>query len=106
MLTDINQLTEERTLLEDQLARIAGAGDLRETNRMRERLKEIQDQRLSLLTELQRAPAQAVFVFTSYAHEDQGLLEQLKKHLSPLKGLGVIQEWYDREIKAGTEWRG
>jgi TIR domain len=106
MRTAVNQLTEERTLLEDQLARMAGAGDVNEMQRMRERLQEIQDERLSILTGLQRASTQAVYVFTSYAHEDENLLEQLKKHLSPLKRLGVIQEWYDREIKAGTEWRG
>jgi O-acetyl-ADP-ribose deacetylase (regulator of RNase III) len=106
MLTAVSQLTEERALLEDKLAGMAGAGDVRETLRMKERLSEIQDQRVKILTDLHRAPAQAVFVFTSYAHEDQNLLEQLKKHLSPLKRLGVIQEWYDREIKAGTEWRG
>jgi hypothetical protein len=106
MLTAVSQLTEERALLEDKLAGMAGAGDVRETLRMKERLSEIQDQRVKILTDLHRAPAQAVFVFTSSAHEDQNLLEQLKKHLSPLKRLGVIQEWYDREIKAGTEWRG
>jgi O-acetyl-ADP-ribose deacetylase (regulator of RNase III) len=106
LLTTVNQLTEERTLLEDKLARMAGAAEVHETQRIRERLNGIQDERLSILTELQRAPARAVFVFTSYAHEDEDLLEHLKKHLSPLKRLGVIQEWYDREIKAGTEWRG
>ena len=102
----VNQLTEERSLLEDHLARLAGTGGANEMQRMRERLNEIQDERLGILTELERATAPAVYVFTSYAHEDENLLAQLKKHLSPLKRLGVIQEWYDREIKAGTEWRG
>ncbi len=31
---------------------------------------------------------------------------QLRKHLSILKRQGVIREWYDREITAGTEWKG
>jgi O-acetyl-ADP-ribose deacetylase (regulator of RNase III) len=104
--TAVNRLTEERTLLEDQLARMPGTGDTKEIQRKRERLNEIQNERLNILTKLQSTSDQAVYVFTSYAHEDQDLLEQLKKQLSPLKRLGVIQEWYDREIKAGTEWRG
>jgi hypothetical protein len=104
--TAVNRLTEERTLLEDQLARMAGTEDTKEIQRRRERLNEIQNERLNILTKLQSTSDQAVCVFTSYAHEDQDLLEQLKKQLSPLKRLGVIQEWYDREIKAGTEWRG
>jgi O-acetyl-ADP-ribose deacetylase (regulator of RNase III) len=104
--TAINRLTDERTLLEDKLARMAGAGDASEMRQMRERLDKIQDERLKLLTKLQEGSAQAVCVFISYAHEDQNLLERLQKHLSPLKRLGVIQEWYDHEIKAGTEWQG
>ncbi len=30
----------------------------------------------------------------------------MQKHLSILKRQGVIREWYDREITAGTEWKG
>ena len=34
------------------------------------------------------------------------LVKALRKHLSLLKRQGVIREWYDREITAGTEWKG
>ena len=48
----------------------------------------------------------SIEVFYSYAHEDEELVKQLRKHLSLLKRQGVIREWYDREITAGTEWKG
>ncbi|QVL48677.1 MAG: toll/interleukin-1 receptor domain-containing protein [Thiocapsa sp.] len=40
-------------------------------------------------------------VFLSYAHEDEGLRDQLEKHLSPLKREGVIETWHDRRIGPG-----
>jgi len=49
-------------------------------------------------------PHNSVEVFYSYAHEDEELRNELKKHLSNLKRQGVITEWYDRDISAGTEW--
>ena len=48
----------------------------------------------------------SIEVFYSYAHEDEALIKELRKHLSILKRQGVIREWYDREITAGTEWKG
>jgi len=48
----------------------------------------------------------SIEVFYSYAHEDEELVKQLRKHLSILKRQGVIREWYDREITAGTDWKG
>jgi len=46
----------------------------------------------------------SVEVFYSYAHEDENLRDELKKHLSNLKRQGVITDWYDRDISAGKEW--
>src|SRR5436305_4277574 len=43
-------------------------------------------------------------VFFSYAHEDEPFLGELLKHLDILKRLGVIRDWHDRKITAGTEW--
>ena len=51
-------------------------------------------------------PPASIEVFYSYAHEDEGLVKELRKHLSILKRQGVIRDWYDREITAGTEWKG
>lgn len=46
-----------------------------------------------------------VRIFCSYSHEDEKLLEQLKRHLAPLKNQGIIEEWHDRKIGAGEEWQ-
>jgi hypothetical protein len=45
-------------------------------------------------------------VFYSYAHLDERLRTELDKHLSLLKRQGVIADWHDRRISAGTEWAG
>jgi hypothetical protein len=42
-------------------------------------------------------------VFVSYAHEDKALLQALEKHLLLLKKQGLIDDWYDQDINAGTE---
>jgi hypothetical protein len=44
-------------------------------------------------------------VFYSYSHADAKRLEQLRKHLAMLRREGMITEWYDRDIEAGSEWR-
>src|SRR6266487_4121445 len=44
-------------------------------------------------------------IFFCYAHEDEGLLKNLKRHLRPLEREGLINIWHDRDINAGTEWR-
>lgn len=45
----------------------------------------------------------AANIFLSYAHEDEYLVTELKKHLMPLQKTGHINMWYDREIVAGKE---
>src|SRR2546421_13002459 len=49
-------------------------------------------------------PHNSVEVFYSYAHEEEKLRDELKKHLSNLKRQGVITNWYDRDISAGKVW--
>ena len=44
-------------------------------------------------------------VFCCYAHEDERLLDELKKHISPLQRRQSINVWHDRDISAGTEWK-
>ncbi len=46
----------------------------------------------------------ALSVFISYSHRDEAFKDDLVKHLSPLKRLGLVEEWNDRKIAAGTEW--
>src|SRR5947209_19784479 len=45
-----------------------------------------------------------VKIFFCYAHEDEPLLNKLKRHLRPLQRQGLIDVWYDRDINAGAEW--
>lgn len=49
---------------------------------------------------------QPLSIFFSYAHEDEALRDKLAKHLKLLERQGVIQQWHDRQILAGTEWKG
>src|SRR5947209_1302849 len=44
-------------------------------------------------------------IFFSYAHEDEALRNELAKQLKLMKRQGFINEWYDRDIDAGTEWK-
>ncbi len=46
-----------------------------------------------------------VDIFFSYAHEDETLRNELAKQLKLMKRQGLINEWYDRDIDAGTEWK-
>src|SRR5689334_4469839 len=46
----------------------------------------------------------AVKIVFCYAHEDEKMLIQLKKHLTALQKNGFIETWYDRDIGAGVEW--
>ena len=45
-----------------------------------------------------------VRVFYSYSHADEALLNKLRLHLAPLRRRGLIVEWSDRAIDAGTDW--
>src|SRR5437763_4638607 len=52
----------------------------------------------------QQAPANQVTIFYSYAHADERLRQQLETHLGLLRQQGIIAEWHDRQIVAGTDW--
>ncbi len=45
-----------------------------------------------------------VSVFTSYAHKDEELREELDVHLAMIKRQPAIKVWNDRQIVAGDEW--
>ena len=45
-----------------------------------------------------------VNVFLSYCHADEDYKNKLNIHLSPLKRMSKINEWDDRELKAGTQF--
>ncbi|MBW4653177.1 MAG: TIR domain-containing protein [Kaiparowitsia implicata GSE-PSE-MK54-09C] len=48
---------------------------------------------------------QPIKAFLSYSHEDEDLRNQIVLHLSALKRRGLIDEWHDRKISAGSEWK-
>jgi len=45
-----------------------------------------------------------VKIFCCYAHENQKLLNRLKKYLTPFFRNGLITLWTDRDIIAGADW--
>ncbi|HLZ57748.1 MAG TPA: toll/interleukin-1 receptor domain-containing protein [Ktedonosporobacter sp.] len=47
----------------------------------------------------------AVETFISYAPKDKALRDQLATHLATLRRQGIIRDWYDGDIIAGTERR-
>jgi N-acetyl-anhydromuramyl-L-alanine amidase AmpD len=46
-----------------------------------------------------------VKLFYSYAHEDEEFRKELVKHLSILRRKGIIEDWHDRKIVPGQEWK-
>ena len=51
-------------------------------------------------------PAAPISLFYSYSHKDEALRKKLETHLSLLRDQGVIRDWHDRRVEAGTEWDG
>jgi hypothetical protein len=45
-------------------------------------------------------------IFMSYSHSDEGLRDELEKHLSGLRRQGVISTWHDRRIGPGEDIHG
>ena len=45
-----------------------------------------------------------IAIFISYAHEDAGFLEELKKSLKPDIRRNIISIWTDENIRAGARW--
>ena len=85
----LNGLTEERSRLEEQLARSGGPQD--DQGQLRARLDEITTERIEILEQLQHTHAEPVSVFISYSHKDQELRQQLEEHLSISSVLALSQ---------------
>lgn len=51
-------------------------------------------------------PTTPVKVFYSYSHKDEKLRKRLQTHLTPANKAGLIEDWHDRMITPGTEWKG
>lgn len=44
-------------------------------------------------------------IFFSYAHEDESLMDEVRRQLVVRERMGEIVKWHDRMIPAGDEWR-
>jgi hypothetical protein len=51
-----------------------------------------------------RDKGRPIQLFYSYAREDERLRKKLENHLSGLRYDGIIEDWNDRMIEAGSEW--
>jgi hypothetical protein len=45
-------------------------------------------------------------VFFSYAHEDESLMDEVRRQLVVFDRQGLIRKWHDRLIPPGSDWRG
>jgi O-acetyl-ADP-ribose deacetylase (regulator of RNase III) len=101
----ILQLEHQRQLLEERIVTLRREGASNdELEAVLAQLQKNQELRLRRLTEQQAIRDQGIEIFISYAHEDETLRQRLGKHLSSLRREGVITDWHDREIIAGSEW--
>lgn len=44
-------------------------------------------------------------IFFSYAHEDEKLMDEVRRQLIVYERLGRILKWHDRKIPPGVEWQ-
>lgn len=44
-------------------------------------------------------------IFFSYAHEDEDLMDAVRRQLIAFERRGLILKWHDRKIPPGDEWR-
>jgi len=105
VLKDLASLGEQRNTLEESLVKMTVLGDKKLKNHIRAALKEIEDQRIEYLAELQPDRKTSLNVFFSYSHKDELLRDELAKHLNILERQEVIAGWHDRDITAGTDWK-
>ena len=51
-------------------------------------------------------PPRKLRLFYSYSHKDRPLRDHLEAHLAVLRRNGGIEEWHDRRIEPGWDWKG
>jgi hypothetical protein len=51
-------------------------------------------------------PRRACEVFFSYSQKDEELRDKPETAFAVMKRQGIISDWHDRDIEAGTEWKG
>jgi hypothetical protein len=96
---------EKRALKEE--VPLAGDGNAEKTSQVKEPMeKTINEEKAQLPDQLRQPVEEGARVFISYSHEDEEYRKQLKSHLSALERIGLITNWHDRMITAGSEWEG
>jgi O-acetyl-ADP-ribose deacetylase (regulator of RNase III) len=107
LIEKLGDLDREREQLEAQLAEYSEVLSKAELSKVKARLREVQEERVSVLSSVKLPTSQQpISVFVSYAHADERLRKKLGKHLSVLEHQGLIAAWHDRMIGAGSEWAG
>jgi O-acetyl-ADP-ribose deacetylase (regulator of RNase III) len=101
---ELGRLGHERDALERRLVELRGGLSPDEINTIAQRLQEIHQARLEVLSQLDKGPEHSVSCFVSYSHEDEELRVELGKHLRALERSGLIGIWHDRKIVAGSDW--
>ncbi|MCP4542392.1 MAG: toll/interleukin-1 receptor domain-containing protein, partial [Chloroflexi bacterium] len=51
------------------------------------------------------ADGNALRLFYSYSHKDENLRDELETHLKIFQRQGLIEQWHDRKITAGDDWK-
>lgn len=49
--------------------------------------------------------ARPIEIFFSYAHEDENLMDAVRRQLIIFDRQDVIRKWHDRQIKPGEKWK-
>jgi O-acetyl-ADP-ribose deacetylase (regulator of RNase III) len=98
------ELEQERQRLEEQIVTLKADQDDDSAERLSERLRANQSERLDAAVQERATQDKPVELFISYAREDAPFREQLLMHLSSLEQLGLIRTWTDREIRPGSDW--
>jgi O-acetyl-ADP-ribose deacetylase (regulator of RNase III) len=80
LLLSFDELNNERTSIEERLARIVASGDTKQSTQIRKRLDKIQNERLKVLVQLEKVAGEKVSVFVSYSHKDQRFRSALKSN--------------------------
>ncbi len=57
-------------------------------------------------TYLKKTITMKIRIFISYSHKDEALKEKLITSLARLEREELIESWHDRQITAGSEWKG
>jgi hypothetical protein len=97
-------LEQQRVDLERQLEDAVLVGDKPRLTQVLDELAKNVQQRTDAAAVQRSSSTNAVSVFISYAHEDEGSRQQLGRGLATLTEKGLIREWHDRNLLPGDRY--